>query len=49
MELRNKLEAEAEKLFPIYPKMCAWKKAQAEWKRREWVKGQIDLLNAKQS
>ena len=44
MELRSKLEAEAEKLFPIYPKMCAWKKAQAEWKRGEWVKTQMQIL-----
>lgn len=43
MELRSRqeLELEAEKLFPITEKMCVWKRAEAEWKRKEWVKGQM--------
>ena len=44
MKTISELEAEAEKLFPIYPKMCAWKKAQAEWKRREWVAKELEKI-----
>lgn len=38
--MKEDLEAEAEKLFPMPVNPCRWIRAKIEWKRQQWINNQ---------
>lgn len=39
--MKEDLEAEAAKLFPMPVKPCRWVRAKIEWKRTQWINNKI--------